>query len=338
MLVNEFLSVIKDLDRKSTVIFEKFGDAVKVTIFNDNLETVKYCNITMDCEAVSFFQHEIGAGLRKLDKKQAFEITQDGVRQGGISLSIGALVQDKVENLHAENWLDKPQSFDNAYNYVGLGDALESVAHSMGIIDVRYYLNGVFLDINQGFACATDGHRMTLCEIEKLEGKEGFIIPNAHIKPLTASGASTLLFNKDIFQYKDLKKDAITRGIPIDGKFPDYQRVRCHTDNSEFKEFDYKELLQHAINISKLKLKYPALKVKDGKLTGGPMSGDTSAYAVDFESPFDFVVSSCYLMDALKSYKDKDVMMHATGKLLCLRNSDLGEPMLENTLMFLGYL
>ena len=337
MLVNEFLSVIKDLDRKSTVIFEKFGDAVKVTIFNDKLETVKYCNLTMDCEAVSFLQHEIGAGLRKLDKKQAFEITQDGVRQGGISLFIGALVQDKVENLHAENWLDKPQSFDNVYNYSVLGDALESVAHSMGIIDVRYYLNGVFLDINQGFACATDGHRMTLCEIEKLEGKEGFIIPSAHIQPLIASESSTLLFDKDILQYKDLKKEAITRGIPIDGKFPDYQRVRCGVDSSEFKAFDCKELLKHATNISKLKLKYPTLKVKDGKLTGAPMNGDT-AYVADFESPFDFVVSACYLMDALKSYKDQDVIMYASlgERLLCLRNSDLSAPLLENTIMFIG--
>ena len=151
------------------------------------------------------------------------------------------------------------------------------------------------------------------------------------------------MFNKDIFQYKDLKKDAITRGIPIDGKFPDYQRVRFHTDNSKFKAFDFKELLQHAINISKLKLKYPALRVKDGKLTGGPMSGDTSAYAVDFETPFDFKVNAHYLMDALKSYKDQDVMMHVQitvvekekRGLLCLKNSDLNAPMLENTLMFL---
>lgn len=114
-----------------------------------------------------------------------------------------------------------------------LKDLLERTAFSMAQQDVRYYLNGLLLELTPtGIrAVATDGHRLALREIDipmKIKDKIQIIVPRKGvmelIKHLDAKDEEVrvqisgnhlrAMFGEVIFTSK-----------LIDGKFPDYDRV-----------------------------------------------------------------------------------------------------------------
>jgi DNA polymerase III sliding clamp (beta) subunit (PCNA family) len=118
--------------------------------------------------------------------------------------------------------------------------ALKFASHAMAAKDIRYYLNGVCLELmgDSMILIGTDGHRMAWATLEDdnsgglLEGKSNgpqFIIPAEHVKLLLTAfkGASTGYME---FEFKD---DTITfRGgsatVPVrlvDGHYPDWRRV-----------------------------------------------------------------------------------------------------------------
>ena len=90
--------------------------------------------------------------------------------------------------------------------------------------DVRYYLNGVLVEANDQHTrlVATDGHILGVYQSpETAHNDEAFsiIIPNEIIAKLD---------KKDNFLSNDEKGNWSIDGIsfvPVDGKFPDYQRV-----------------------------------------------------------------------------------------------------------------
>ncbi|MEW5754855.1 MAG: DNA polymerase III subunit beta [Pseudomonadota bacterium] len=99
--------------------------------------------------------------------------------------------------------------------------------------DVRYYLNGLMLEIDKNRVCAvaTDGHRLAWCQTEALidvPQLQQIIIPRKGINEL-----SRLLENNDTDISLRLSTNHIRVSLPnitftsklIDGRFPDYQRV-----------------------------------------------------------------------------------------------------------------
>ncbi len=110
---------------------------------------------------------------------------------------------------------------------------LYHTAFAMAQQDVRYYLNGLLLHVDQGSlrAVTTDGHRLAMCEINKeieSQGAHQVIIPRKGIQEL-----QRLLSDSD----KELELKLGTNHIRvkfrklcftsklIDGRFPDYERV-----------------------------------------------------------------------------------------------------------------
>ncbi len=99
--------------------------------------------------------------------------------------------------------------------------------------DVRYYLNGLLLEVgdNTVRTVATDGHRLSLCAMEKsLEGIETqqVILPRKAVLELMR-----LLEESDSPAAVEIGSNHIKLGMQqlsftsklIDGRFPDYQRV-----------------------------------------------------------------------------------------------------------------
>jgi DNA polymerase-3 subunit beta len=99
--------------------------------------------------------------------------------------------------------------------------------------DVRYYLNGMMLEIASGRlrAVATDGHRLALCDMPldtPLNEKRQVIVPRKGVQELLR-----LLENSDEPIRIDVGSNHIgisTREIRftsklVDGRFPDYDRV-----------------------------------------------------------------------------------------------------------------
>ncbi len=109
---------------------------------------------------------------------------------------------------------------------------LELTHFAMAHQDVRYYLNGLLLDIGEGLlrAVATDGHRLAIAEIPVETGDTArqAIVPRKGISELLR-----LLGSGDEEVIIDVGSNAIQIALPevrltsklIDGKFPDYRRV-----------------------------------------------------------------------------------------------------------------
>jgi len=113
-----------------------------------------------------------------------------------------------------------------------LKNLLESVQYAMAHQDVRYYLNGVLLIIenNKLKAVATDGHRLAYNEdtIDGQHEKQETILPRKAVSELckllnNSEDAVELEFTPQ--QAKAKFSDIVLVTKVIEGKFPDYARV-----------------------------------------------------------------------------------------------------------------
>lgn len=105
-------------------------------------------------------------------------------------------------------------------------DVLKAALVCASTEQVRYYLNGVYVD-PKGFLVATDGHRLFCAKID-LEGVapfDGWIIPAAAIKrALTGNKAPTIDLSPA--RLGDVAYE------PIDAQYPDWRRVLPDDDLS----------------------------------------------------------------------------------------------------------
>lgn len=114
-----------------------------------------------------------------------------------------------------------------------LKELIERTQFSMAQQDVRYYLNGLMLEIARGRirAVATDGHRLALCDMPvdiKIQETRQVIVPRKGIQELMR-----LLESSDTLVQVDVGSNHI--GVSnadirftsklVDGRFPDYDRV-----------------------------------------------------------------------------------------------------------------
>ncbi len=110
---------------------------------------------------------------------------------------------------------------------------IERTSFAMAQQDVRYYLNGLMLEPDQGAlrAVATDGHRLAMCQIAAETGEAGtqqVIVPRKGVQELQRLledsgnhvkmeiGSNHIRITTDELRFTSKL---------IDGRFPDYQRV-----------------------------------------------------------------------------------------------------------------
>jgi DNA polymerase-3 subunit beta len=109
--------------------------------------------------------------------------------------------------------------------------------------DIRYYLNGVCVDVRQGQVTlvATDGHRLlavpvTADDVESaIDGQ--YIIPRDvldAVKPVKIPRSDTLPLTIEIADARITITGATTATSPtVDGRFPDWRRVTPTSANNE---------------------------------------------------------------------------------------------------------
>lgn len=109
---------------------------------------------------------------------------------------------------------------------------LAQVAYAMAAQDIRYYLNGLLMQVlgNELRMVATDGHRLALSSntLEEECARTEVILPRKTVLELTRQLADsddpveiTITGNQACFRFGPI--ELITK--LIDGKFPDYERV-----------------------------------------------------------------------------------------------------------------
>ncbi|MEO8672269.1 MAG: DNA polymerase III subunit beta [Tahibacter sp.] len=110
---------------------------------------------------------------------------------------------------------------------------MDRTAFAMAHQDVRYYLNGMLLDLRENaLRCvATDGHRLAMCETgvdAKVSTRRQIIIPRKGVLELqglfeSGDGAVELEFGRNHLRVR--RGDVQFTSKLIDGRFPDYEAV-----------------------------------------------------------------------------------------------------------------
>ncbi|MGB5622723.1 MAG: DNA polymerase III subunit beta [Gammaproteobacteria bacterium] len=149
-----------------------------------------------------------------------------------------------VEDIHAQQAITLPQG--------ALKRLLEKTQFSMAHQDVRYYLNGLLLEIDKLRlrAVATDGHRLALCDVTldvAADGNHQVIVPRKGVlelqRLLHADEDLTLSLGTNHIRV-EVGRIRFTSKL-IDGRFPDYQRVIPKQDG-KFISAD-REQLKHSL-------------------------------------------------------------------------------------------
>jgi len=137
---------------------------------------------------------------------------------------------------------------------------LEKTMFCMAQQDVRYYLNGLLFEVSgqQLRAVATDGHRLSLAEVDisnSINGEKHVILPRKGVQEmirfLDDSDAEIQLQIGANHMRASLKGLTFTSKL-IDGRFPDYNRVIPATQSKRLKvqRTSFRETLNRAAILS----------------------------------------------------------------------------------------
>ncbi len=198
---------------------------------------------------------------------------------------------------------------------------LNKTHFSMAQQDVRYYLNGLLIEIGGGCirTVATDGHRLALCELEVddlPETAEQVIIPRKGVlelqKLLGDEGEVVLSISSNHIRagFGDIR---FTSKL-IDGRFPDYDRVIPKPeDNSLLAGREYlRAALQRAAILSNEKYRGVRLELAPKSLRVQANNPDQEEAQDELEVDYDGMSMEIgfnvnYLLDALAAVDTEDV-------------------------------
>jgi len=138
-----------------------------------------------------------------------------------------------------------------------LRDIIDKTAFAMAQQDVRYYLNGLMLELSANYlrAVATDGHRLAYCEKEinaDIADIKQVILPRKGVLELVRLLSDTENSVKITLGSNHLQVELdglrLTSKL-IDGRFPDYNRV-MPTDGTNVMTADREQLRQALLRAS----------------------------------------------------------------------------------------
>jgi DNA polymerase-3 subunit beta len=169
--------------------------------------------------------------LRALPEKTSVSLALDGeklvVKGGRSRFSLSTLPASEfplIEDIHAQQTVQVARA--------ELQRLLEKTHFSMAQQDVRYYLNGMLLEIDGMTlrAVATDGHRLAVCEAQlavKAKTSQQVIVPRKGVlelqRILDSEGNADIAIGTNHVRAKI--GDVRFTSKLIDGRFPEYSRV-----------------------------------------------------------------------------------------------------------------
>lgn len=209
-----------------------------------------------------------------------------------------------------------------------LKNLMDRTAFAMAHQDVRYYLNGMLVDLREdALRCvATDGHRLALAEtaVQATIGqRRQIIIPRKGVLELqglfeNGDGVVSLEFGKNHLRVR--RGDVQFTSKLIDGRFPDYEAVIPIGADKEVRigRDALRTALQRAAILSNEKYRGVKLDVAPGRL--GIVAHNPEQEEANEELEADTTVSDLsvgfnvnYLLDALSALSGESV-------IVCLRD------------------
>ena len=199
-------------------------------------------------------------------------------------------------------------------NQSALKKLLVSVQFAMAIQDVRYYLNGVLIVIEDNIlrAVATDGHRLAYnaipvdCQMEKIE----IIVPRkaiVELSKLLSDGNETVELEFSRLQFKAAFSGIELTTKLIEGNFPDYHRVIPNYSNHlSLNRILVQQALQRAAILSNEKFRGVHFVLTEKNLCIISSNSEHEEAQVEIETDYhgealDIGFNVNYLMDGLSS-------------------------------------
>ena len=237
-LLEALQSVIGVVERRQTmpilsnVLLTARDNRLRVTATDLEVELVAAAEVTLQQAGdITVPGRKLLDIVRTLPEKTALTLAREGekvlIRGGRSRFTLSSLSASEfpvIEQISAQHRLTLP-----AHDCRRL---LDKTHFAMAQQDVRYYLNGTLLetDGHQLRAVATDGHRLSLAEIE-LGGSAGqqqqIIVPRKGIlelqRLLDGEGDITIELGSNHIRIQ-IGEVRLTSKL-IDGKFPEYSRV-----------------------------------------------------------------------------------------------------------------
>lgn len=209
-----------------------------------------------------------------------------------------------------------------------LKNIMDSTHFSMAQQDVRYYLNGLMMEMSSNLlrTVATDGHRLALTDvninIDVNEEKRQVIVPRKAIQELMRllddndSEISVIIGSSHIRLSID---NMIFTSKLIDGRFPDYERVMPE-GGSNILQADKDTIRQTLVRVAILSNeKYRGIRMILGQdslqvMAHNPEQEEAEdQIAVDYQGDeFEIGFNANYLLDAINAVKSNDVKITLT--------------------------
>jgi len=231
--------VIGAVERRQTlpilgnVLLKSLSGNVSLTATDLEIEMVS----SVECSSSEDFQTTLPA-RKLLDICKALSVDADiefGIEETRVSLKSGRS-RFTLSSLPAKDFPgldDIVEQHSFSIKQADFKTLLDKTSFAMAQQDVRYYLNGLLMEISDGIVkmVATDGHRLALSELSidiSLNDSKQIIIPRKAALELSRllessdSPANIILSQNHI--RVETGKLVFTSKL-IDGKFPDYNRV-----------------------------------------------------------------------------------------------------------------
>lgn len=205
-----------------------------------------------------------------------------------------------------------------------LKEMIERTAFAMAQQDVRYYLNGLLLDLRENaLRCvATDGHRLALCEAALPSGAQSrrqIILPRKgvlELQRLLEGGDREVELEVGRNHLRLRREDVTFTSKLIDGRFPDYDAVIPIGADKEVRA-DREALraaLQRAAILSNEKYRGVKLEVSPGQvlLVAHNPEQEEAQEEVEASTKVDGLAVGFnvnYLLDALGALREETVLI-----------------------------
>lgn len=251
--------------------------------------------------------------------KIAKEETKVTVKSGRSRFALVTLPADDFPKIEAT-------AFKQAFTIEAqkLKKLLDATAFCMAQQDVRYYLNGLYLEIEgEGMrAVATDGHRMAITRSGHGSASTGVvhvIVPRKAIQEIIR-----LLPNTDEVANIDLSANHLRLQLNgfqfttklIDGKFPEYTKVIPTTQSKKvvLNRDDFRESLGRAAILANEKYRGVRLNLEEGRLciTAHNPEQEEAVEEIEIEykgEPLEIGFNVNYLMDATSALDSNEVIL-----------------------------
>ncbi len=211
---------------------------------------------------------------------------------------------------------DGPNTLSFAIQQKQLKRLIDAVSFSMAQQDVRYYLNGMLLEITPEFVrtVATDGHRLALCTLHTpIEGASPrqSILPRKGVMELMrflsdSEQAVQLMLGSNHLRAQT--EDFTFTTKLVDGKFPDYERVlpRGGSNLINAERNELRQAFSRAAILSNEKYRGVRLILEPGQLTlvaNNPEQEEAEEIVgIDYNgSGFEIGFNVSYLVDVLNA-------------------------------------